>query len=177
MKPKQEGPDMLSRLSELLPWSDGEQEALKLISAQDPNWRTSPFGPSDEPGLRRNFRAVVAASGGEDAALSALRRNPAIMLFGERQVRRAGEVLTEALGRGRATEVILKNPGVLTIDPESLRDNIGAVAFFAEVIDVIVRNAEVARAAFTVVQLGVLLALGKALVDIVRLRLFAEALP
>merc|ERR1712113_95992 len=101
----------------------------------------------------------------------ALRRNPAIILFGERQTRMAGEVLVQELGRQRATEVILKNPGVLTIDPDGLKENIGSVAVMADVIDVVVTNSESAKAALTVVQLAFAVSIGKALFDVVQKRL------
>lgn len=170
-----QGPDLLTQLSELLPWTAGEQEALALQEERRPSWRKSPFGPRDEADLRRRFRALVSAAGDETAALSALRRNPAVLLFGEGQLRRAGQVLVDALGRERAAEVIQKNPGALTIDPSSLKESLPSVVATAEVIDIVVRNGETARAVAGVVQLGVAVSIGKALFDVARLRLLEPA--
>lgn len=169
------GPDLFASLSELLPWSQGEQQALAFLDKESPTWRTSAFGPSDEAGLRRSFRAIAAAAGNEEAALEALRRNRAVILFGQGQIRAAGEVLVKALGRERATEVILKNPGVLTIDPDRLRENMVSVTAAAEVIDLILRNTGPAKSIFTLVQLAVAVSLGKAVFDLVQLRLLSGA--
>mmetsp|Transcript_148160 Transcript_148160/g.369388 ORF Transcript_148160/g.369388 Transcript_148160/m.369388 type:complete len:236 (-) Transcript_148160:178-885(-) len=171
LKPKAEKLDIFSLLSDILPWSDSERQALSIVEEDNPAWRDSPFGPSDDVGLRRNFRAIVGAAGGEALALQALRRNRAIILFGERQTRMAGEVLVQELGRQKATEVILKNPGVLTIDPDGLKDNIVSVAAMAEVIDVVVTNGESAKLAAFVFQLAFAASIGKALFDVVQKRL------
>mmetsp|Transcript_130696 Transcript_130696/g.406401 ORF Transcript_130696/g.406401 Transcript_130696/m.406401 type:complete len:274 (-) Transcript_130696:157-978(-) len=169
------GPDLLTQLSELLPWSSAEREALALQEETSPRWRQSPLGPRDEADLRRRFRAVAAAAGGEAAALSAIRRNPAVLLFGEGTVRRAGLVLAEGLGAERAREVIQKNPGVLTIDASNLRGNLLAVSVVADAVDVVVRNSGAARALLGFVQLGVAVSLGKALFDVFRLRVLDPA--
>mmetsp|Transcript_171405 Transcript_171405/g.416794 ORF Transcript_171405/g.416794 Transcript_171405/m.416794 type:complete len:278 (+) Transcript_171405:33-866(+) len=175
LKPKAKAVDLLTQLSELLPWTEAEREALAFQDERQPNWRESPMAPADETDVRRRFRAIVAGAGSEAAALNALRRNPAVLLFGAGQLRRAGEVLTDGLGSERAAEVIRKNPGVLTIAPSNLKDSLPAVSAAAEVIDVLVQNGEVARTAFSLVQLGVAVSIGKALFDVVRFRLVDAA--
>mmetsp|Transcript_116898 Transcript_116898/g.372219 ORF Transcript_116898/g.372219 Transcript_116898/m.372219 type:complete len:278 (-) Transcript_116898:37-870(-) len=171
MKPKLEAPNLLAGFSELLPWSAAEQEALEMRNKESPKWRESPFGSNDEAGVRRCFRAVVGAVGSEEDALQALRRNPAIFLFGEGQIRKAGVELVQALGQAKATEVILKNPGVLTIDPSGLKDSMGSIVLVADIIDVIVRNSAAAKFVATGVQGAFAVAIGKALFDVVQLRL------
>ncbi|CAE7267628.1 CCA1, partial [Symbiodinium sp. CCMP2592] len=167
---KEETFDVGQWLSELLPWSDGELRARDVLSEILPKWRSIDVGPQTDIALRRRFRALTAATGGEEPALAAMRRNIAILYFGEGQIQRAGEVLQRLLGKERAAQVIQKNPGVLTIDPRNLENNISAVCVAADVIDVLVQNGQVAR--LTAGAVGIFFALGiaKALGDVIYLR-------
>ncbi|CAE8651263.1 unnamed protein product [Polarella glacialis] len=163
-------------LSELLPWSAAEEEARQLLTQARPTWRTGGmFGPSDDVGLRRRFRAICAAAGGDEAGLVVLRKNLAVLYFGEGQIREAGDVLVRVMGRERALEVIRKNPGVLTIAPDSLEGSIPAISLVAEVMDVAFKNADASRALAGSVGLLVAVGLGKAMIDVVKLAVFGEA--
>eukprot|EP00439_Symbiodinium_sp_Y106_P066732 s1008_g10.t3 len=167
---KEETFDVGQWLSELLPWSDGELRARDVLSEILPKWRSIDVGPQTDIALRRRFRALTAATGGEEPALAAMRRNIAILYFGEGQIQRAGDVLQRLLGKERAAQVIQKNPGVLTIDPRNLENNISAVCVAADVIDVLVQNGQVAR--LTAGAVGIFFAVGiaKALGDVIYLR-------
>eukprot|EP00913_Durusdinium_trenchii_P003544 g3278.t1 len=70
-------------LSELLPWSAGELKARDALDEVLPQWRSLELGPQTEQQLRRRFRALTTAAGGEEAALTAMRKNIAVMYFGE----------------------------------------------------------------------------------------------
>eukprot|EP00435_Cladocopium_sp_Y103_P075445 s26_g57.t3 len=96
-------------LSELLPWSAGELKARDAIDEVLPKWRNLEVGPRTEEALRRRFRALTVAAGGEEAALAAMKKNIAVMYFAEGQIQSAGEVLQRKLGKERASEAkILK---------------------------------------------------------------------
>ncbi|CAE7637233.1 CCA1, partial [Symbiodinium pilosum] len=162
-------------LSELLPWSDGEQRAREVLSELLPKWRSIDVGPQTDIALRRRFRALAAATGGEETALAAMRRNIAVLYFGEGQIQQAGEVLRKMLGKERAAEVIRKNPGVLTIAPRNLENNIGSVCLAADVIDVLVQNGEVSRLVAGAFGLFFVVGIAKALGDVVYLRVLDQA--
>lgn len=159
-------------LSELLPWSAGELKARDALDEVLPQWRSLELGPQTEQQLRRRFRALTTAAGGEEAALTAMRKNIAVMYFGEGQIQRAGEVLQRSLGKERAMEVIQKNPGVLTITPRNLENNIGYVCLAADVVNVVASNAEASRTAAGAFGLLFLGGLGKAVFDVFALRVF-----
>lgn len=160
-------------LSELLPWSAGELKARDAIDEVLPKWRDLEVGPRTEEALRRRFRALTAATGGEEAALAAMKKNIAVMYFAEGQIQSAGEVLQRKLGKERASEVIQKNPGALTIDPKNLESNIAAVCLAADAVNVIVSNAEVSRFAAGGIGLFFAIGLGKATFDVIALRAFS----
>ncbi|CAE8632324.1 unnamed protein product, partial [Polarella glacialis] len=109
------------------------------------------------------------------AGLVVLRKNLAVLYFGEGQIREAGDVLVRVMGRERALEVIRKNPGVLTIAPDSLEGSIPAISLVAEVMDVAFKNADASRALAGSVGLLVAVGLGKAMIDVVKLAVFGEA--
>eukprot|EP00438_Fugacium_kawagutii_P032945 Skav236607 [mRNA] locus=scaffold3553:22971:27502:- [translate_table: standard] len=102
-----------------------------------------------------------------------MKRNVAVMYFAEGQIQSAAEVLQKKLGKERASDVIQKNPGALTIDPRNLENNIDAVCVTAEVVNVIVNNAEVSRTAAGAIGLFFALGLGKATYDVFALRVFS----
>jgi len=156
-------------VTSLLPWSDGEKQILQIMEENSPKWRTAALGPDDEAGLRRNFRSIAEVAGSEEAALKLLERNSAVILFGPTQTGSAGKALVECLGKEKAMALMQKNPGVLTIDPKGLIDNIAATVFVADIIDVIAENAEVSKVVASVVQLFFAVALVKALSDVVRI--------
>ncbi|CAL1136776.1 unnamed protein product [Cladocopium goreaui] len=160
-------------LSELLPWSAGELKARDAIDEVLPKWRDLEVGPRTEEALRRRFRALTGAAGGEEAALAAMKKNIAVMYFAEGQIQSAGEVLQRKLGKERASEVIQKNPGALTIDPKNLESNIAAVCLAADAVNVIVSNAEVSRFAAGGIGLFFAIGLGKATFDVIALRAFS----
>lgn len=165
-----QGPRLDEMLSEFLPWSAAEKEALALFDEKLPDWRTSMYGPDDDAGFRRRFRIIAAVAGGEAAALDAFAKNTAVVYFGDIQIRKAGEILQQNLGRERAFEIIKKNPGVLTIDADSLRDNLGAVEAMANVIGILVQYGAASRAVATTFGGLFVVAIGKALFDVVMLR-------
>lgn len=160
--------DVFMFLADLLPWSSAELDARALIDERTPNWRKSPFGPSDDAEFRRNFRAISEAAGSEMAALSVLDKNPAVILFGPNQVRTAGSILKTRLGGEEAAKVIQKNPGVLTIDAQQLQDNMDSVVLTANVIDLALRNGSISRFFASSIALFFAVAIGKALLDVIK---------
>eukprot|EP00437_Effrenium_voratum_P049041 CAMPEP_0181535460 /NCGR_PEP_ID=MMETSP1110-20121109/74265_1 /TAXON_ID=174948 /ORGANISM="Symbiodinium sp., Strain CCMP421" /LENGTH=216 /DNA_ID=CAMNT_0023666837 /DNA_START=33 /DNA_END=684 /DNA_ORIENTATION=+ len=150
-------------LSELLPWSAGELRAREVLDEVLPKWRSIEVGP-------KNFRALAEAAGGDEPALAAMRKNVAVLYFGEGQIQRAGETLTRCLGKERAMQIIQKNPGALTIDPENLESNMGSVCLAADALDVVISNAEISRTVGGALGGFFAISIGKAVFDVVALR-------
>eukprot|EP00435_Cladocopium_sp_Y103_P071296 s22_g37.t1 len=109
--------------ADLLPASALEVEAIQVLEEKVPGWRKGFLTPDDEVGVRRRFRALAEAAGGEDrlAGLAALRRNVGILCVGERVMQAASQALKRGLGDEKAQEVVRKNPGVLAIRASSLQ--------------------------------------------------------
>lgn len=140
------------------PWTDAERDALALLESEQPAWRKSYLGPETEEDVRATFRAIAGVVGSEADALVVLRRNLAVLVFTKGQLQAAGQVLIERLGRERAREVILKNPGVLTIEPEMLKKNMDQTLILAEVVGFFADNPLLSRILFGVLLLGLIYA-------------------
>mmetsp|Transcript_21931 Transcript_21931/g.51277 ORF Transcript_21931/g.51277 Transcript_21931/m.51277 type:complete len:268 (-) Transcript_21931:53-856(-) len=170
---------LVGQLADVFPWSAAEQEALRIFEADRPNWRRAFLGPNTENEFRRSFRAVAEVSGSETQALEIIKRNIAVLLFSENQIRSAGLALIKVLGEAKAREVMLKNPGSLTIDASNLQEppRVRLVALVADVIDVILSNTNIFGPLAGVLQAGVTLAIGKALLDVVFLSVLKQQPP
>ena len=75
----------------------------------------------------RPFRPYLGLQEGETQGLKAIEKNLALMVFLPEQIRASAEALTGELGQKEASDIIQKNPGVLTIPPESIKQNVGAI--------------------------------------------------
>jgi len=106
--------------ADLLPASSIEAQAIQVLEDKVPNWRNGFLTPDNELGVRRRFRVLAEAAGGEEAGLEALRRNVGILCVGERVMQAASQALQKGLGVEKAHEVVRKNPGVLAIRASSL---------------------------------------------------------
>lgn len=151
--------------TDFLPWSDADREALQLLERGVPNWRRAYLTPSDEAGVRRRFRAIADAAGGEAAGLQALERNIGVMCVSERVTRAASAALVAGLGAEAAADVVRKNPGVLAIRASDLRgDGLQRTAAVANVIDFLVGPGKVL---VTLVQFLLAISFGKAFFDVI----------
>lgn len=122
--------------SDFFPWSEADNKALAILQEKVPQWRQGFLMPSDEAGVRRRFRILAEAAGGEAEGLAALTRNVGIMCVGERVTRAAAEALVTELGAQAAADVVRKNPGVLGIRASSLQgDGLQRTIAFANVLD------------------------------------------
>eukprot|EP00929_Paragymnodinium_shiwhaense_P099894 TRINITY_DN61803_c0_g1_i1.p1 TRINITY_DN61803_c0_g1~~TRINITY_DN61803_c0_g1_i1.p1 ORF type:complete len:244 (-),score=38.82 TRINITY_DN61803_c0_g1_i1:186-917(-) len=167
--------DLGEFLTELLPLSPGEVKARDLLDELLPGWQTKIVGPDNEQELRRRFRAISVAAGGDDFALSAMRKNVAIMYFSDIQLKAATAVLVDELGKEEAAAVIRKNPGALTIDPQSMKDNVASITFTANIVDAAVKNSDVSRTLVSGVGLFFAVSLSKALFDVINLRVLSAS--
>mmetsp|Transcript_40889 Transcript_40889/g.73905 ORF Transcript_40889/g.73905 Transcript_40889/m.73905 type:complete len:255 (+) Transcript_40889:78-842(+) len=161
--------EVVAQVRDLSPWSEAEKEALRVWEEDRPNWREAFLGPKTDTEFRRSFRAVAEVSGGEEQAVEIIKRNLAVLLFKETQIRSAGAALVKGLGEAKAREVMVKNPGVLTIDASNLQEapRVRFVAIVADIIDVILSNTGFFGPLATVLQTAVAVSIGKATLDVV----------
>lgn len=115
-------------------WSEAERQALSFLEEKQPKWRRSYLGPKTEAQVRETFQAISWAAGGETQGLKAIEKNLALMVFLPEQIRASAEALTGELGQKEASDIIQKNPGVLTIPPESIKQNVGAIVPLSSVV-------------------------------------------
>ncbi|OLP83670.1 putative protein phosphatase 2C 10 [Symbiodinium microadriaticum] len=128
--------DLDFSVADLLPLSEAEVQALEILESKVPNWRKGFLTPDDERGVRRRFRILARAAGGEQQGLAALERNVGIMCVGERVTQAAAEALRKGLGEEGAGEVVRKNPGVLAIKASSLQGaGLARTKVAADIID------------------------------------------
>jgi len=155
-------------LEDFLPWSDGDRRAMALVEARIPNWRTAFLMPSSEAGVRRRWRVIFEAAGGDERGMAALEKNIGILAVSERITRAAAAALTRGLGREEAAEVVRKNPGVLAIKASSLQGGgLARTVFVANIVDFF---AGPGVALVSLVQLVLVVGIGKALLDVVLIR-------
>ncbi|CAE8598746.1 unnamed protein product, partial [Polarella glacialis] len=72
-------------------------------------------------------------------------RNLALLVFAPNQLKSAGEFLAAELGREQAIQIIRKNPGVLSIPPASLKENLGGIVAMADYIGFFADNPLLAK--------------------------------
>ncbi|CAE6923272.1 unnamed protein product [Symbiodinium sp. CCMP2592] len=131
-------------------WSETERKALELLEEKQPAWRRSYLGPKTEEDVQETFRAIAAAAGGEEQGLKAVERNLALMVFLPKQIAASAEALSAELGPDVAKDVISKNPGVLTVPPASIKENVGAIVPLANVVGFFGDNPLIAQGLFAV---------------------------
>ena len=139
-------------------WSDAEKQALSFLEEKQPKWRRSYLGPKTEEQVRETFQAISWAAGGETQGLKAIEKNLALMVFLPEQIRASAEALTGELGQKEAIDIIQKNPGVLTIPPESIKQNVGAIVPLSGVVGFFSDNPVLSQALFTILGLAVIYA-------------------
>ena len=139
-------------------WSDAEKQALNFLEEKQPKWRRSYLGPKTEDQVRETFQAISWAAGGETQGLKAIEKNLALMVFLPEQIRASAEALTGELGQKEAIDIIQKNPGVLTIPPESIKQNVGAIVPLSSVVGFFSDNPVLSQALFTILGLAVIYA-------------------
>ncbi|CAK9017502.1 unnamed protein product [Durusdinium trenchii] len=131
-------------------WSVAEREALQFLEEKQPKWRRSYLGPKTEGQVRETFQAISSAAGGEAQGLKAIEKNLALMVFLPEQIQASAEALTGELGQKEARDIIQKNPGVLTIPPDSIKQNIGAIVPLSSVVGFFSDNPVLAQGLFAV---------------------------
>ncbi|CAE7425169.1 unnamed protein product [Symbiodinium natans] len=136
-------------------WSEAERKALELLEEKQPAWRRSYLGPKTEEDVQETFRAIASAAGGEEQGLNAIERNLALMVFLPKQIAASSEALSAELGPDVALDVIRKNPGVLTVPPASIKENVGAIVPIANVVGFFADNPLFAQGLFAVLGLAV----------------------
>ncbi|CAE7822720.1 unnamed protein product [Symbiodinium microadriaticum] len=139
-------------------WSETERKALELLEEKQPAWRRSYLGPKTEEDVQETFRAIAAAAGGEEQGLKAVERNLALMVFLPKQIAASAEALSAELGPDVAKDVIRKNPGVLTVPPASIKENVGAIVPLANVVGFFGDNPLIAQGLFAVLGAAVIYA-------------------
>jgi len=139
-------------------WSETERKALQLLEDKQPAWRRSYLGPKTEEDVQETFRAIAAAAGGEEEGLKAIERNLALMVFLPKQIESSAEALSKELGKEVALDVIRKNPGVLTIPPDKLKENAGSLVPLANVVGFFGDNPLIAQGLFGILGFGVIYA-------------------
>lgn len=162
--PWDEGPPSFE---DFLPWSEADKAAMALVEEKLPNWRSAFLMPASEVGVRRRFRLLVRAAGGEEGGLLALRRNVGILCIREEIVEAARTALVRGLGADEAAVVVRQNPGVLAIKASSLEgDALARTVFVAKIIDFLTTTG---APLVTGVQLFFAVSVAKALFDVVTL--------
>lgn len=141
-------------------WSEAERQALSFLEEKQPKWRRSYLGPKTEEQVRETFQAISWAAGGETQGLKAIEKNLALMVFLPEQIRASAEALTGELGQKEAIDIIQKNPGVLTIPPESIKQNVGAIVPLSSVVGFFSDNPMIAQGLFAVLGVAVIYAVG-----------------
>ena len=131
-------------------WSEAERRALSFLEEKQPKWRRSYLGPKTEGQVRETFQAISSAAGGEEQGLKAIEKNLALMVFLPEQIQASADTLREELGQEEATEIIRKNPGVLTIPPESIKQNIGAILPLSDVVGFLSDNPVLSQGLFAI---------------------------
>lgn len=139
-------------------WSEAERQALSFLEEKQPKWRRSYLGPKTEAQVRETFQAISWAAGGETQGLKAIEKNLALMVFLPEQIRASAEALTGELGQKEASDIIQKNPGVLTIPPESIKQNVGAIVPLSSVVGFFSDNPMISRGLFAILGIAVIYA-------------------
>eukprot|EP00438_Fugacium_kawagutii_P032154 Skav231572 [mRNA] locus=scaffold481:216095:216727:- [translate_table: standard] len=141
-------------------WSEAEMQALSFLEEKQPKWRRSYLGPKTEEQVRETFQAISWAAGGETQGLTAIEKNLALMVFLPEQIRASAKALTGELGQKEAIDIIQKNPGVLTIPPESIKQNIGAIVPLSSVVGFFSDNPMITQGLFAILSVAVIYAVG-----------------
>mmetsp|Transcript_7814 Transcript_7814/g.13541 ORF Transcript_7814/g.13541 Transcript_7814/m.13541 type:complete len:216 (-) Transcript_7814:41-688(-) len=139
-------------------WSEAERQALSFLEEKQPKWRRSYLGPKTEAQVRETFQAISWAAGGETQGLKAIEKNLALMVFLPEQIRASAEALTGELGQKEASDIIQKNPGVLTIPPESIKQNVGAIVPLSSVVGFFSDNPVISQGLFAILGIAVIYA-------------------